>query len=141
MGEAKRQKEAMTKNAMRDAMRRPLAGWVIGTWGGRTVLGRPAHLVVGDAVPPGVVDLEPAYEAVLQTVPTPQGLQLARVVLPIMSFHSVRRINTVTVLLAVDTLTTKEARSLEQGVQQCDEMIADIKANEAGIVPARDMPR
>lgn len=119
----------------------PLAGWVIGVWCTAWVIGKPDlfdGLIDESAIRDGsVVTLKPAYEIALGTQLQPPKVNIIRACFPIKSFPSIREIHGVQVAILVEHLTREERKTLEQAVLQCDELLRQLRANDAGIAVAR----
>jgi hypothetical protein len=118
----------------------PLAGWSIVVAHGLTMLGR----LNGSR-------LQPAYglTCVMQMVQTdprqrPQ-LMTVRQVMPLLTYPSIRSVDVIAAALVipVEQLSTAERRDLAKSVEACDQLIAGMRAQEAGVVlaPASALPR
>jgi hypothetical protein len=119
---------------------RALEGWIIGTWHGAWVIGKP---VFHDEEEVRAVFAEltyalcPAYEISLGTQLGDGKVGLLRACFPIKSFSSIRNIQNVQVAILVDDLTREERRTIELAVLQCDALLRQLRANDAGIAVAR----
>jgi hypothetical protein len=110
-----------------------LDGWIIIVSDGITLLGHPR----GEWLEP-VYELQCVMQLVQPDPRAPPQLMTMRNVKPVLTFPSVRRvampIGGVRVML--DQLSSKERTELERGVRACDELMAQMRAQESGIVLA-----
>jgi hypothetical protein len=111
----------------------PLAGWAIALVEGTRLIGRLCH---------EPERLEPVYELHLGIGLTPQGVLRQRQVFPLLTFASIQGwvLRSPPVLL-VEHLSLQERRELANAVSQCEAIVKAMRADEAGVVLATDMPK
>jgi hypothetical protein len=120
--------------------RGPLAGWSIVIAHGQTMLGR----LRSRALAP-VYGLTCVMQMVQQDPRQRPQLMTIRQVMPMLTYPSVREVQITgdALIIPVEQLSSAERRDLAKSVEACDQLIAGMRAQEAGVVlaPASALPR
>ena len=114
-----------------------ITGWKIYLTGGTDYIGKPT----------GMGTASPIYQLVTQVQMQPAGpgrmnIQVMRQAFPVLWFSSIESLaepKGMTVLVA--DLSKKEQEELLRAVQQCEVLLTNSRAQDAGIVIATEIPR
>lgn len=110
----------------------PLAGWKIVQAQGLTLIGR-WHDAAGGAV------LEPSYKLEVKIERAGGGLSVRHICFPLFMLASIRRtpVPPGALLWDMEELSRQELMSLARSVQECEEAVQLVRAEQAGVRLAR----